>query len=154
MYETIACLTTGAQFFLGAVCNMYFVYYWLYYMFICVLIVHKNPLDELEISAICEGTLSGLQYLHSRQCIHRDIKAGNILLTEDGSVKLGETDLDFIKISGIWVHHSRICHFTYLRNFLLYFNGYQSDYRNPRPNPNLTRLQYLQILHIYTKQLF
>ena len=35
-------------------------------------------------------TLSALAYLHSIQRIHRDIKAGNILLTEDAIVKLGK----------------------------------------------------------------
>ncbi|BES88078.1 unnamed protein product [Nesidiocoris tenuis] len=52
--------------------------------------VHKRPLREEEISAICEGVLRGLNYLHSLGRIHRDIKAGNILLTENGTVKLAD----------------------------------------------------------------
>jgi len=32
----------------------------------------------------------GLDYLHSIFKVHRDIKGGNILLTEQGDVKLGE----------------------------------------------------------------
>lgn len=32
----------------------------------------------------------GLAYLHSIFKVHRDIKGGNILLTEQGDVKLGE----------------------------------------------------------------
>uniref|UniRef100_A0A8C4THE1 non-specific serine/threonine protein kinase n=1 Tax=Erpetoichthys calabaricus TaxID=27687 RepID=A0A8C4THE1_ERPCA len=44
--------------------------------------VHKKPLQEVEIAAITHGALQGLAYLHSHNMIHRDVKAGNILLTE------------------------------------------------------------------------
>ena len=52
--------------------------------------VHKKPLREDEISAICHDALNGLEYLHSKSRIHRDVKAGNILLTENGTVKLAD----------------------------------------------------------------
>uniref|UniRef100_A0AAQ4QBH2 Serine/threonine-protein kinase TAO3 n=1 Tax=Gasterosteus aculeatus aculeatus TaxID=481459 RepID=A0AAQ4QBH2_GASAC len=52
--------------------------------------VHKKPLQELEIAAITHGALLGLAYLHSHNMIHRDVKAGNILLTELGQVKLAD----------------------------------------------------------------
>lgn len=52
--------------------------------------VHKRPLREEEITAICDGVVCGLSYLHSLGRIHRDIKAGNILLTENGTVKLAD----------------------------------------------------------------
>ncbi|XP_026540399.1 serine/threonine-protein kinase TAO3 isoform X3 [Notechis scutatus] len=52
--------------------------------------VHKKPLQEVEIAAITDGALHGLAYLHSHYKIHRDIKAGNILLTEPGQVKLAD----------------------------------------------------------------
>ncbi|NXO52339.1 TAOK3 kinase, partial [Aramus guarauna] len=52
--------------------------------------VHKKPLQEVEIAAITHGALQGLAYLHSHSKIHRDIKAGNILLTEPGQVKLAD----------------------------------------------------------------
>ncbi|XP_045573383.1 serine/threonine-protein kinase TAO1-B [Salmo salar] len=55
-----------------------------------VLEVHKKPLQEMEIAAITHGALQGLAYLHSHNMIHRDIKAGNILLTEPGQVKLAD----------------------------------------------------------------
>uniref|UniRef100_A0A8K9VEW8 Serine/threonine-protein kinase TAO3 n=1 Tax=Oncorhynchus mykiss TaxID=8022 RepID=A0A8K9VEW8_ONCMY len=53
-------------------------------------LVHKKPLQEVEIAAITHGALQGLAYLHSRNMIHRDVKAGNILLTEPGLVKLAD----------------------------------------------------------------
>uniref|UniRef100_A0A671M6S1 non-specific serine/threonine protein kinase n=1 Tax=Sinocyclocheilus anshuiensis TaxID=1608454 RepID=A0A671M6S1_9TELE len=52
--------------------------------------VHKKPLQEVEIAAVTHGALQGLVYLHSHNMIHRDVKAGNILLTEPGQVKLGD----------------------------------------------------------------
>uniref|UniRef100_A0A8C7IYD8 non-specific serine/threonine protein kinase n=1 Tax=Oncorhynchus kisutch TaxID=8019 RepID=A0A8C7IYD8_ONCKI len=64
--------------------------------------VHKKPLQEVEIAAITHGALLGLAYLHSHNMIHRDVKAGNILLTEPGQVKLG----DFGAITANWMVHS------------------------------------------------
>ncbi|WAR01779.1 TAOK1-like protein [Mya arenaria] len=55
-----------------------------------ILEVHKKPLKEEEIAQICHDALQGLVYLHSQNKIHRDVKAGNILLTENGTVKLAD----------------------------------------------------------------
>ncbi|KAI4381391.1 hypothetical protein MLD38_007463 [Melastoma candidum] len=52
--------------------------------------VTEKPLEEYQIAYICREALKGLSYLHSIFKVHRDIKGGNILLTEQGEVKLGD----------------------------------------------------------------
>jgi len=49
-----------------------------------------ETLNEAQISYVCVETLKGLCYLHAMNIIHHDIKAGNILLTEEGQVKLAD----------------------------------------------------------------
>lgn len=56
-------------------------------------------LTEPQIKVVCRQMLEALDYLHGMKIIHRDLKAGNILLMLDGDIKLGK---------GLrhWTHHS------------------------------------------------
>ncbi|XP_073287253.1 uncharacterized protein [Primulina huaijiensis] len=54
------------------------------------LIQPNQPLDEVSISWILRDLLHAIEYLHSEGKIHRDIKAANILLTENGDVKVAD----------------------------------------------------------------
>jgi len=50
----------------------------------------NKTFSEDQISAICACMVQGLIYLHSHKILHRDLKAGNILLTSDGIAKLAD----------------------------------------------------------------
>uniref|UniRef100_A0A671QTE7 non-specific serine/threonine protein kinase n=1 Tax=Sinocyclocheilus anshuiensis TaxID=1608454 RepID=A0A671QTE7_9TELE len=50
----------------------------------------ERGLTEQQISEVCCQSLQALSYLHQHHIIHRDLKAGNILLTMDGQVKLAD----------------------------------------------------------------
>ena len=46
--------------------------------------------NEYEISTIITMVLKGLDYIHKKNLIHRDIKGANILLNEDGIAKIAD----------------------------------------------------------------
>uniref|UniRef100_A0A8D0H056 non-specific serine/threonine protein kinase n=1 Tax=Sphenodon punctatus TaxID=8508 RepID=A0A8D0H056_SPHPU len=55
-----------------------------------VMLELERPLTEPQIKVVCQQTLEALNYLHESKIIHRDLKAGNILFTLDGDIKLAD----------------------------------------------------------------
>ncbi|XP_031434512.1 STE20-like serine/threonine-protein kinase isoform X2 [Clupea harengus] len=55
-----------------------------------VMLELERPLTEPQIRVVCRQSLEALQYLHDNKVIHRDLKAGNILFTLGGDIKLAD----------------------------------------------------------------
>ena len=55
-----------------------------------VIRISRQTLNEPQLVGVTASCILGLTYLHSLLGIHRDIKAGNILLTAEGQAKLAD----------------------------------------------------------------
>ncbi|EQC30829.1 PLK/PLK-UNCLASSIFIED protein kinase [Saprolegnia diclina VS20] len=57
------------------------------------LIKRRKRLAEHEVRFYIKQLLEGIQYLHSQCVIHRDLKLGNLFLTSDMQIKIGDFGL-------------------------------------------------------------
>jgi len=60
----------------------------------------KNYMKEAEIWSIFFQMVTGLNALHQKKIVHRDIKCANVFLTKDGLVKLGDLNVSKIAKAG------------------------------------------------------
>ncbi|XP_010532051.1 PREDICTED: STE20/SPS1-related proline-alanine-rich protein kinase-like isoform X2 [Tarenaya hassleriana] len=51
---------------------------------------YQDGFEEVVIATVLREALKGLEYLHQHGHIHRDVKAGNILIGARGGIKLGD----------------------------------------------------------------
>uniref|UniRef100_A0A3Q2TC91 non-specific serine/threonine protein kinase n=1 Tax=Fundulus heteroclitus TaxID=8078 RepID=A0A3Q2TC91_FUNHE len=65
---------------------------WVCWRFVCYSVFHQldRGLTEPQIRVVCRQMLEALDYLHRMKIIHRDLKAGNVLLTLEGDIKLAD----------------------------------------------------------------
>ncbi|PNH12948.1 Serine/threonine-protein kinase OSR1 [Tetrabaena socialis] len=69
---------------------------------------HPDGLQESIIATIAREVLRALEYVHKQGGIHRDVKAGNILLAGDGAARLGDFGVTAtMERTGTW-GHSRV----------------------------------------------
>ena len=52
--------------------------------------VYLDGFEEVVIATVLREVLKWLEYLHHHGHIHRDVKAGNILIDSHGVIKLGD----------------------------------------------------------------
>lgn len=89
----------------GSCSNVKFFLFWLFniagfhmlvrfLLFQSLLELHKRrkAVTEPEARYYMMQLLKGVQYLHSNRIIHRDLKLGNIFLSDDMEVKIGNED--------------------------------------------------------------
>lgn len=69
----------------------------------------SGPLPPAEVGAVLREALLGLQYLHTElHVLHRDIKAGNVLLTAEGVVKLADFGVSATTEGTLGIQHTVI----------------------------------------------
>ena len=57
---------------------------------VAAMLANYGPFEEPLVRSYVRQILQGLDYLHEREIIHRDIKGGNILVDNNGVIKISD----------------------------------------------------------------
>ncbi|MEW5303120.1 MAG: hypothetical protein WDW36_005843 [Sanguina aurantia] len=75
---------------------------------------YPEGLDEIVIATIMRDVLKALEYVHKQGSIHRDVKAGNILVDKDGAVKLADFGVAATMERGASWGHDKMSRMTFV----------------------------------------
>ena len=59
----------------------------------------KTPFTEAQVKCLMLQLMKGVEYLHKRFIVHRDLKVSNLLMTDKGVLKIGQYILILVGIS-------------------------------------------------------
>jgi len=68
----------------------------------------KGALPEQDAKFLFKQIAEGVKYLHDNQIIHRDLKPTNILLTEQGNIKIGDFGVA-VQLKDLSEEHETMC---------------------------------------------
>jgi len=89
-------------------------------------LIKKDIFTEYEAKFYTAQIISAIEYVHSKGCIHRDIKPDNILIDKDGFIKLSDFGLSKVLNQDIYK--------TYALNDLVVLEDEQKDIKNMSKN--------------------
>lgn len=69
-------------------------------------LIKKEIFSEQEAKFYCAELILAIEYVHSKNCIHRDIKPDNILIDKNGHIKLSDFGLSKIFDKDIYSTYS------------------------------------------------
>ena len=69
---------------------------------------HSKNFTEIDLWKISSEVLSGLDYLHSHNIIHRDIKCLNLFITKDRHIKIGDLGVSAFTSGMNDLHYTRV----------------------------------------------
>ena len=87
----------------------------------------KKYISEKDLWQYALQILAGIQYLHMKSIIHRDLKCLNIFLTSDSTIKIGDMGVSEILPNGMTQQGSRVGTPLFLAPELV--KNYQYDHK-------------------------